>query len=221
MHANVSRSRTLFRRRNYLMVKPRNFLVLFALLAFVAGCFAPTPQVLDQSAKELTIQLPSGVALRVQARCGGELRVTRDGGDTLIDCLAFTPTPTSTPSPTPTDTATPTLTPTETATPTSTDTPTLTPTPTSTRTPTPTPTPAQARLLCAYLKGSTYGNYSDYPWDSRTADIFESHIGRKMNCAHWGQAWMRNGVYQHCAMGCERRNESARVPACQYNRRRA
>jgi hypothetical protein len=47
------------------------------------------------------------------------------------------------------------------------------------------------------LKGATYGaGYGDYPWDSRTADIFESHIGRKMNTAHWGQAWMRNGVYQ-------------------------
>jgi beta-mannanase len=131
----------------------------------------------------IDIDIPAGVVLHLTEKCSGSLWLIPDPPlSAFIECRPFT----ATPSPSPTNTAT--FTPTETQTPTPTETETSTATPTATR---------EANLLCAYLKGTTYNtSWADYPWDTRTADQFEADSGRKMNCAHWGQAWMRSGVYQ-------------------------
>lgn len=45
--------------------------------------------------------------------------------------------------------------------------------------------------LGARIDGDTYGRSGDAPWDATTWNLFEEHIGRKVNIVHWGQPFCK------------------------------
>lgn len=200
----------IFFRNRMAYFLPFSFIVLPILLWF--GIVSVANLNADDGANSVyTISVHSDGVWDIQGN-NCKPHTTEHGNGFLMNCPAWTVTPTEISTWTPTNT--PTLLPTFTMTPTDTPTPSVTPpasptntssptmtvtvTPSSTTTPTPKSTLVPStNLLCAWLRGTTWNaTWSDYPWDTRPADQFELEMGRKMNCAHWGQAWNRGGILQ-------------------------